>query len=103
MAEPVQKGGEIRAISFPHGHKFQAHDTSGIYMPHYSAGPDLSEPQVEQQLGTALHPMFATSRAERSCCIRSGFRVSDWATIYASATTCFPGRMESVITLRCSW
>jgi hypothetical protein len=32
----------MRAISFPHRNKFQAHATTGIYMPHYSVGPDLS-------------------------------------------------------------
>jgi hypothetical protein len=29
-------------ISVPHGREFQAHATSGIYMPHYGRGPDLS-------------------------------------------------------------
>ena len=32
----------MRAISFPHRNEFQAHAATGIYMPHYSVGPDLS-------------------------------------------------------------
>jgi hypothetical protein len=42
MAEPVEQGGEMSAISFPHRNKFQAHATTVSYMPHYSVGPDLA-------------------------------------------------------------
>jgi hypothetical protein len=54
----------MRTIYFLHRPEFQAHATTGIYMPYYSVGPDLS--LLDQKFNLCLCPNnFWTSRLDK--------------------------------------
>jgi len=51
-----------RMIPFPHRHEFPAQVTTGIYMPHYRVGPDLSLLDLKFNLSRCSMTLVFASR-----------------------------------------